>query len=611
MPSKSSLSTLPVIACEKHPYQYVTNFCCNTLMPLCPECIDEHTKYCFTQTQTAPEIDTLRRVQDMCIMKTSQQITLVEEELKSLGFSSFNNKDEFVASKAKEFEAARHKLHRIIDDYMDGLMSGFKNKMGQDFGNMKEIMALADKLRTRLEHLKILNKQLQTKQVVTAIRKTCQVTASDVLLEMQDEIKGMTTNNKVFSVNINIQDSEILEIRDTLQKVIFFDNKHEYEKFKVVKKNDMFETGVVKAQSKKIGRYFQEKFHINEFANMDMRKNHPVIVNPFQIQDVEDTLLGSVKSKCLHYFEPHQNFLYLYDIESQDRAPKRITQNLSVLKNSRSATNDRGHIYLTGGLEEGLRSSVNTGVRGVASVSNQTFAFSTQTGYFKQLAPMNVPRYSHGLNSVQNSIYAVSGKTTNNEFTSTCEVYDGIEGHWVPIANCHYPCSRPLLINYRDQMIFKIGGLYENGAACKDTEVYYITTDQWKPINLELFGNLEKAAEDGFNYWPNMGGCQINHKSMLIFGGHDEFGRAQKQSFQLEVDELADANSTNRYKVTNVCQKVLPYDAACQVSQCLINNGSLFVLMDTRKEYMVCGDQWSFTNMIPLEFNGNCWLRHT
>ena len=72
MPSKSSLSTLPVIACEKHPYQYVTNFCCNTLMPLCPECIDEHTKYCFTQTQTAPEIDTLRRVQDMCIMKTSQ-----------------------------------------------------------------------------------------------------------------------------------------------------------------------------------------------------------------------------------------------------------------------------------------------------------------------------------------------------------------------------------------------------------------------------------------------------------------------------------------------------------------------------------------------------------
>lgn len=74
---------------------------------------------------------------------------MIEEELKSLGFSSFNSHDEFIASKGREFEAARHKLHRIIDDYMDSIMSSFKTKMGKDFGNMKEVMALADKLRIR------------------------------------------------------------------------------------------------------------------------------------------------------------------------------------------------------------------------------------------------------------------------------------------------------------------------------------------------------------------------------------------------------------------------------------------------------------------------------
>lgn len=247
----------------------------------------------------------------------------------------------------------------------------------------------------------------------------------------------------------------------------------------------------------------------------------------------------------------------------------------------------------------------------MTAVSNSTYAFSTMTGYFKQLAPMNVQRYSHGIVSVQNCIYVMTGKTANGEATRACERYDGIDGKWTYIANCFFPCSRPLLINYRNQMIFKIGGLYEDGSVCNETEVYLILTDQWQQINLELFGDIQKASEEGFNFWPNMGGCQINHKSMLVFGGHDEYGKAQKQSFLIEIDELADMNSPNRYKITNICSKMLPYDSACQVSQALINNGSMFVLADTRKEYMVCGNQWDFTNMIPLEFNGQSWIRHT
>lgn len=34
----------PLIRCVKHSTEYVTNFCCLTSEPLCPECINPHVK---------------------------------------------------------------------------------------------------------------------------------------------------------------------------------------------------------------------------------------------------------------------------------------------------------------------------------------------------------------------------------------------------------------------------------------------------------------------------------------------------------------------------------------------------------------------------------------
>lgn len=37
-------SGYPLVRCSKHPTEYITNFCCLTYEPLCPECIDSHVK---------------------------------------------------------------------------------------------------------------------------------------------------------------------------------------------------------------------------------------------------------------------------------------------------------------------------------------------------------------------------------------------------------------------------------------------------------------------------------------------------------------------------------------------------------------------------------------
>lgn len=74
MPSKTVNSAMPVIPCDRHSHEYITNFCCdeNCLLPLCPECIDEHNKFHNNSGNNLPEVDTLRRVQQMCLLKTSQ-----------------------------------------------------------------------------------------------------------------------------------------------------------------------------------------------------------------------------------------------------------------------------------------------------------------------------------------------------------------------------------------------------------------------------------------------------------------------------------------------------------------------------------------------------------
>jgi hypothetical protein len=513
----------PIISCGRHTCEYVTNFCCNAgcLAPLCPECIDEHNKYHNSLNHEFAEYDTLKRVQQMCLMKTQAIIELLQNELKSLGVTSSGSHVDFMEGKQKEFEDCRRKLHRVIDEYMDSLMMSYKRKMGKQFSGAEEIMRVVEKISGRLELLRMLNRNLSTKQIVPAIRKTCEVTAGDVMLEVQEEIRKLQSGNRIFSGSINIQDSEILEIKELLQKVVLFDNDEGMEKFSLSKKANLFDTGIVQLETKKIGSYFEEKFHINEFGNIQMAQNVGFLADNFSIQNVPNTINSNMQEQYMHYFQPKSNFLHLYPLESHICQYIKVSLNTVVPTNSRSVMTDRGHIYLTGGLEE-YSSHID--------VISSTHAYSVTTKKFGTLSPMAHGRFSHGICAIENHIYVVSGKTTQTALTTTCEKYDTINGTWSPIHPCFYPSSRPALVPFNNDTIFKVGGMDDQGLQL-NLETYTVCSDTWTRIDLNIYAKFDRSMNTGFNYWLNMGGAQLNDRTLIFFGGHNLDGKPMRQSF--------------------------------------------------------------------------------
>lgn len=330
-----------------------------------------------------------------------------------------------------------------------------------------------------------------------------------------------------------------------------------------------------------------------------MAQNGGFLADNFSIQNVPNTINSNMQEQYLHYFQPKSNFLHLYPLESHINQYIKVSLNTVVPSNSRSVMTDRGHIYLTGGLEE-YSSHID--------VISSTHAYSVTTKKFGTLSPMAHGRFSHGICAISNHIYAVSGKTSHTTLTPTCEKYDTINGIWSPMSPCHYPCSRPSLVPFNNDTIFKVGGMDDLGLQL-NLETYTICSDTWTRIDLNIYAKFDRSMNTGFNYWLNMGGAQLNERTLMLFGGHNLDGKPMRQSFLVEIDAGIEDCSKGKYKVTNVCKKPMPFEGACQTTQAIVKGGVMFSLLDTRRDYMVVGDQVDVGSMVPVMFDGNCWKR--
>lgn len=176
------------------------------------------------------------------------------------------------------------------------------------------------------------------------------------------------------------------------------------------------------------------------------------------------------------------------------------------------------------------------------------------------------------------------------------------------MRECFYPASRPTLVPFGNDMIFKVGGFCDDGPQL-NLEVYTICNDTWTRIDVKVYADFERSVENGFNYWANMGGVQLNDRNLMIFGGHDLNGRAKRQTFLVEINPEMDDCAPGKYKVTNVCKKLLPCEGACQVTQPVVKDGVMFTLLDTRRDYMITSDVMDVSAMVPVMFDGNSWRR--
>lgn len=104
----SRSTPLPIIECKKHSTQYITNYCCTTFEPLCPDCINDHFNY-HHQNNIKPEVDTLKRVRDMCALKTKKVAEYLDKELSRLGYGSHGKSNTFQKKTLADLDDTRHK----------------------------------------------------------------------------------------------------------------------------------------------------------------------------------------------------------------------------------------------------------------------------------------------------------------------------------------------------------------------------------------------------------------------------------------------------------------------------------------------------------------------
>lgn len=140
-------------------------------------------------------------------------------------------------------------------------------------------------------------------------------------------------------------------------------------------------------------------------------------------------------------------------------------------------------------------------------------------------------------------------------------------------------------------------------------ETYTVCSDTWTRIDLNIYAKFDRSMNTGFNYWLNMGGAQLNDRSIIFFGGHNLDGKPMRQSFLVEVDPGLEDGASGKYRVTNVCRKPMLWEGACQVGQAVVKDGVVFTVLDTRRDYLVVNDQLDMSAMVPVMFDGNCWKR--
>jgi len=154
--------SVPLVRCTKHSHEYITNYDCILLEPICPECLDEHLKR-NQQNGIQPEVDTLKKVRTMCSQKASSLADSLEKELSKLGISLNSSPGSMFASLNNDLDDVRRKLHKFIDDYLDTVRNDLQSKLRGEDGNIGSLGKVLGEIKQMIADLRISEKQLFSK----------------------------------------------------------------------------------------------------------------------------------------------------------------------------------------------------------------------------------------------------------------------------------------------------------------------------------------------------------------------------------------------------------------------------------------------------------------
>lgn len=213
--------TIPMVRCAYHPDEYVTNYDCILLQPICPECLDAHLKS-NQANGVPPEVDTLKKVRNMCSSKALSLAKSLESELAKIGFALPGNASSLMSKMMADLENARRKLHKFIDDYVDSVKADVIKRVKGE-GDNDSLNKLLQEIKHMINELRINEKQLYSTHILSSIKKIISIDQEDYIREIKAKLGLLAGEHSC--VDLELNEAEMLELLAILQRILTLNKK--------------------------------------------------------------------------------------------------------------------------------------------------------------------------------------------------------------------------------------------------------------------------------------------------------------------------------------------------------------------------------------------------
>lgn len=214
--------TIPLVRCEKHPGEYITNYDCIKMVPICPECLDDHLKS-NQQQGIPPEVDTLKKVRNMCSSKSIALADSLEKELMKIGLGVGGDVTSLFIKFEADIEKIRRQLHHIVDDYLESVKRDLHRKLKGDHSDSMGMSKLLDEIRQMITELRKNEKQLYGNQILSAIKKIIYVNQDSYIEQIKRKLSMLYSEKE--TIDLTLDEDEMVDLLNVLQRIVSANKK--------------------------------------------------------------------------------------------------------------------------------------------------------------------------------------------------------------------------------------------------------------------------------------------------------------------------------------------------------------------------------------------------
>ena len=616
------------IPCFDHPNEYITNFCCllECLKPLCPDCIDAHTKY-HKQLSTYPLIDSLKSVRVNCGRKVKAAILSLTKELENLELRDLANPKEIEEESLEHLRRCREKVLAMVNNFFDNLEMQH-NRLASEITNRIDANSIFEKVRNFINDLEYLQANLDSNNAINVMKKICSMDLKAFVDKHKNEISSLLNSNQTAQIIVDINERGLSEMETSLASSFnlnkrtmknlsnsalidnyYPSNQHQTHLESKPQNFDYFEdknsrqaqfgntsynlqtSPVAKAQDSFIR---QSPSHKAQSEFVSMKVNLP------------DFFIPSCPNKHLHFFPNSDKVLYLLNLEKFHENSYFYSRQMGEVKSffeeiqldipftiprfHKSVETPRGDIIIFGG------SSNEVNGKKVGT----TFVFDAAKRTLKPIAEMVNARSSHSACYMNGYIYAVGGFLNGQVYTTMCERFNISSNQWKVIAPMNYNSVAASLCGFNNKFILKFGGLIDGVVLNSYIEKYDISHDIWTTLDIKFdHHDSSRTHLKEFKLLSTSASSQINENEILVFGGYQEDNDASTLTFVCAFDE-----DNQEFQISKVNYRPLPTGEGFWNNNPVIHQGCLYSLQNIANQSN--DDCLEYERRI-LIYNGNEW----